>query len=133
MSKCDPNDFKVGYGKPPEQSRFKTGQSGNPAGRPRGHLNLVTVVSNALKSKVTVTEGGRRRTKSKLEVAITQVTNKAAAGDLKALRMILGLMPILDPAGSTVQETPDLVADRELAMRIAARLSGKTEGEASHD
>ena len=128
MSKRDPNDFKGGYGKPPEQSRFQKGQSGNPAGRPRGHLNLVSVVSNALKSKVTVTEGGRRRSKSKLEVSITQLTNKAAAGDLKALRMLLGLMPILDPTGSTVQETPDLVADRELAMRIAARLSGKPDG-----
>jgi hypothetical protein len=128
----DPNDFKVGYGKPPETTRFKKGQSGNPAGRPKGHLNLVTVVSNALKSKVTVTEGGRRRTKSKLDVAITQVTNKAAAGDLKALRMILGLMPILDPAGVADQETPDLAADRELALRIAARLAGKIQGD-SHE
>lgn len=29
------DDYAVGYGNPPEASRFKTGQSGNPKGRPR--------------------------------------------------------------------------------------------------
>lgn len=29
-------DYTVGYGKPPAASRFRKGQSGNPAGRPRG-------------------------------------------------------------------------------------------------
>lgn len=28
-------DDKVGYGKPPQSSRWKPGQSGNPKGRPR--------------------------------------------------------------------------------------------------
>jgi len=27
--------YDVGYGKPPKQSRFKKGHSGNPYGRPR--------------------------------------------------------------------------------------------------
>jgi hypothetical protein len=32
----DPNDRKVGYRQPPRATRFKKGQSGNPAGRPKG-------------------------------------------------------------------------------------------------
>lgn len=31
-----PDDYAVGYGKPPVANRFRKGQSGNPAGRPRG-------------------------------------------------------------------------------------------------
>lgn len=30
------SDYEVGYGKPPQQTRFKPGQSGNPRGRPKG-------------------------------------------------------------------------------------------------
>jgi Family of unknown function (DUF5681) len=29
------SDYQVGYGKPPQHTRFKKGESGNPAGRPR--------------------------------------------------------------------------------------------------
>lgn len=28
--------YDVGYGRPPEETRFKKGQSGNPRGRPKG-------------------------------------------------------------------------------------------------
>ncbi len=30
-----PSGYQVGYGKPPAQTRFKQGQSGNPNGRPK--------------------------------------------------------------------------------------------------
>lgn len=31
--------YEVGYGKPPSATRFKSGQSGNPRGRPKGRAN----------------------------------------------------------------------------------------------
>ncbi|MGK7651962.1 DUF5681 domain-containing protein [Roseovarius sp. B08] len=32
-------DYEVGYAKPPANTRFKPGQSGNPKGRPKGAKN----------------------------------------------------------------------------------------------
>jgi len=31
--------YEVGYGKPPKQTRFAAGKSGNPKGRPKGAKN----------------------------------------------------------------------------------------------
>jgi hypothetical protein len=88
----EPNPTRVGYCNPPERTRFKTGQSGNPKGRPKGTLNMATVLERALREKVVVNENGKRKTVTKLEAAIKQLMNKAASGDLKALQLLAGLV-----------------------------------------
>src|SRR5216683_1814367 len=86
----DPDD-EVGYKKPPKHTRFRKGQSGNPRGRSRGAKNLMTQLTEALNKKITVNENGRRRQVTKLEAALTQLANRAAQGDLKAMQIFLGL------------------------------------------
>jgi len=81
----------VGYGSPPESTRFKKGVSGNPKGRPKGSLNVATAFAKALRERVVVTEHGQRKTITKLEAALKQLVNKAAAGDLRALRQLVEL------------------------------------------
>jgi hypothetical protein len=81
--------FEVGFGKPPRSTQFKPGQSGNPAGRPRGAKNFATAIEQELDARVTVTENGRRRRISKLEVVAKHLVNKAAGGDLKAIPLVL--------------------------------------------
>src|SRR5262245_4838454 len=39
-SSTEPDEYKVGYGKPPKDTQFRKGQSGNPKGRPKGSKNL---------------------------------------------------------------------------------------------
>jgi hypothetical protein len=74
----------VGYGAPPEATRFKKGVSGNPKGRPRGSLNVATVFTKILRERVVINEHGQRKTVTKLEAALKQLVNKAASGDLRA-------------------------------------------------
>jgi hypothetical protein len=81
----------VGYGKPPNATRFKKGVSGNPKGRPKGSLNLVTVFAKTLREKVVINEHGQRKTVTKLEAALKQLVNKGASGDLRALRQLVEL------------------------------------------
>jgi hypothetical protein len=82
----------VGYGRPPEHTQFKPGQSGNPKGRPRGTVNMATVLERTLREKVDTIEHGRRKTISKFEAALKQLANKAASGDLSALRLLSALV-----------------------------------------
>ena len=116
-------DYEVGYGKPPVATRFTKGQSGNPTGRPRGRKNFDTVIVDALSAKVVVTEGGRRVRKSKFEVAITQVANKSAAGDLRAIKQMHAMLPVLDRSGPQELVSPDLANDRIQARKMYERMA----------
>ncbi len=68
------------------------GQSGNPNGRPKGTLNRGTVLARALDERVVINENGRRRTVTKWEAATKQLANKAASGDLNAMRLASTLL-----------------------------------------
>jgi hypothetical protein len=85
------DQYEVGYGKPPKHTRFQKGCSGNPRGRPRGSKGWTKLLREAVLAKVEVRENGRPppRKITKLEVAVTQLVNKAAAGDLRALAFLL--------------------------------------------
>jgi hypothetical protein len=54
-----PRDYAVGYGKPPVETRFQKGQSGNPQGRPRGTKKLVTLLGDVLSPAIGIAETGR--------------------------------------------------------------------------
>ena len=81
--------YEVGYGRPPRRTQFQKGHSGNPKGRPRHSKNVATLAREALYAQVEVTENGRRRRVSKLEVGFTQLANRIAKGDLVAIRLLL--------------------------------------------
>jgi hypothetical protein len=86
--------YGVGFGKPPEHSRFRKGRSGNPAGRPKGALDLGALLEKALAEKVVVKDAaGRRRAISKGEAAAIQLANKAAGGaDPRATKLVIDLL-----------------------------------------
>jgi hypothetical protein len=120
-------DYEVGYGKPPRHTRFKTGQSGNPRGRPNGSKNLSTLLSEALSEPVIVAENGGRRTISKRQAIITQLVNRSAKGDLRALKILLDILQEIDrrtePASSETSSFSP--ADDKVIEQLKARLHGK--------
>jgi len=83
---------RVGYGRPPLATRFRPGQSGNPRGRPKGARNLSTIVASALNERVAITENGRRWRITKLDAAIKQLVNRAAAGEARATALLIQLV-----------------------------------------
>ena len=85
------DDEKVGYAKTPKNSRYKPGQSGNPKGRPKGARGLKQVVRAALEDEVPVTIGGETVKKTKREMVVLRLIQKAVAGDVRAIDSILNL------------------------------------------
>lgn len=83
---------KVGYKSPPKDKQFKKGVSGNPKGRPKKELKrLREIVEGELSEVISVNEGGEMINVNKIEAVIKQLTNKAMAGDKKAIDKILKL------------------------------------------
>ena len=75
----------VGFAKPPRETQFKKGRSGNPKGRPAGSRNMRTIVADELAQPIIVTEGGRQRKMPTAQVVIRQCVQKALKGDLRAI------------------------------------------------
>jgi hypothetical protein len=53
-------DYEVGYKKPPKDSQFKKGESGNPKGRKKNTRNLKTDLTKILEKRISVREGERK-------------------------------------------------------------------------
>jgi hypothetical protein len=109
MAKRDKGSFEVGFGKPPRSTQFKPGQSGNPAGRPRGAKNFATAIEEELQARVSVTENGRHKRISKREVIAKHLVNKAASRDLKAIPLLLNETRLRE--GNHADAGPDQVFD----------------------
>ena len=82
-------DGKVGYKRPPRAHRFRKGHSGNPRGRPKGAINLSTLIERELTQKVMISENGARKRISKKQAIAKQIVNKAASGDHKVMPLLL--------------------------------------------
>ena len=85
-------DYDVGWGKPPQRSRFKKGQSGNPNGRPPKARNLKTDLVAELGARIRVREGDREVSISKQEAFIKTLVARALKGDARASSLLVNLM-----------------------------------------
>lgn len=88
----EPEVDKVGYCRPPRQSRWKKGQSGNPSGRPKGTRGLKTDLRAELISRMEISMNGKRVSGTKQQLMLRTLTARAAAGDVKATRILIDLV-----------------------------------------
>src|SRR6201984_2000907 len=129
MPPDDERDYEVGYGKPPRHTRFEPGRSGNPRGRPSGAKNMKTLLSKALNELVVVTEPGGRRKVSKREAIVTQLVNRSAKADYKAIQILLGMLRDIEGHAEPGSADPDVFTetDQQIIQQIRARLRGEKE------
>ena len=120
------DEYEVGYRKPPRDTQFKKGQSGNPKGRPRGTKNLRTDFLEELNERMTIREGSREVTLSKQRVFLKSLMSGAMKGSPAAIRSILDLaFRYLDPSDDEPQDNRSLTPDeREAVELLMRRLEG---------
>jgi hypothetical protein len=116
------DSYEVGYGKPPKSTRFAKGQSGNPEGRAKGSKNLATIVLQESRQSVRINGPRGSKTVTKLVAAVMQLGNKAARGELPALREFFALVQRSEEA--TASNTPPTRIN-ELDQRALERLRSR--------
>lgn len=84
------SDYKVGYGRPPKDTRFKTGESGNPSGRPKKRATPAELEKRLLlDDKMSMRITGKPRRVNAVTASLMVLVAKAASGDLRAIEYVL--------------------------------------------
>ena len=123
------NDSKVGYRRPPVNTRFQPGQSGNARGRPKGTANLRSDLRDEMSELIRVREGERNLKVSKQRAMLKALVAKALKGDARAANVVLGLVSKLFEAAETpIEPAPSLTTDDQAILErfLTRRMSAET-------
>src|SRR5258707_4389984 len=91
MTESGGTEDKVGYRNPPAATRFRKGQSGNSAGRPKGRRNFPPYEA-VLGQMVTIREDGVERRVTAAEAFLLQLAKRGLEGDGPAARATLAVI-----------------------------------------
>lgn len=94
MTDFDSKDYEVGYKRPPAEHQFKTGQSGNPKGRPKLIKDFKTDLREELEEIIVVQEGGKSKPITKQRALIKKLLLKALGGELGAQKTLASLIAL---------------------------------------
>jgi len=103
-------DYEIGYAKPPKSSQFKKGTTGNSKGRPKGSKSIPGILTRIGQELIKVTINGKTRSITKLEAIFMQLSNKAASGDIRAMRVLLDTYRLHPEASEAGELNPQLQA-----------------------
>jgi hypothetical protein len=110
------HDYVVGYGKPPKHTQFKPGESGNPAGRPKGTKNFATDLQEELTETIHVTEQGQSKQLSKQRAVIKTLVARAMKGEPRATELLLKRLDHIEAGGQVTATSAAQLAAEDQAI-----------------
>jgi hypothetical protein len=120
---------KIGYGSPPEHSRWRKGQSGNRSGRPKSPGNFADDLLAELSELIQVTEGGKVRRLTKRRALVKSLTSASLKGNARAASLLISLCARVIEADPHDQARAELSArdrkivedylERQVQLRLA--------------
>lgn len=118
--------YEVGYARPPKANQFKPGQSGNPAGRPRGRPSFEEIILAEAQRIVKIKVGDKILHIDRDCALVRKLFDSALAGNMRALQMALTFLQFAQ-ARSDVTDGPELpLTEEELA--VLERITKKSGG-----
>ena len=134
--------YDVGYGKPPEKTRFEPGRSGNPRGRPKGSTNkpkvpalneerMKSILLEEAYRTIKVNDGPSQVSVPMAQAVIRSLAVNAAKGNQRAQRLFTTLLTTTERENKRLHDewldtalTYKVEWDRELARRERLGITG---------
>ena len=126
---------KVGYGNPPEHSRWRKGESGNRRGRPKSAASFADDLAAELAEVIQITEGGKVRRITKRRALIKALTAGGIKGNARATSLLVSLCARVIEAEHEDQAEVGLntrdrkivegYLDRQVQLRLAKQKGGE--------
>jgi len=88
----DDKGSSVGYGRPPKDSQFSKGQSGNPSGRPKAVSSFKSDLAAELQQPHEIFENGAPKTVTKQKAILKSLTAAAIDNDMRAVTALLSMI-----------------------------------------
>ncbi|CAO3412877.1 DUF5681 domain-containing protein [Azospirillum doebereinerae] len=128
-------DYPVGYGKPPEHSRFRKGRSGNPRGRPKGARNLKTDLLEMMQETMVLRENGRAVTMTRQRALLLSLMSRGLTKDTRAAVKLLDMCQSLLAGDETeeAREAPPSAEEREVLDSLTSRVLKREQRRARRD
>jgi hypothetical protein len=110
------NNYEVGYGKPPNTTRFAKGQSGNPLGRPKGSktkrskardIRLNNMIIEEAYRSVAVQEDGGMISMTMMQAVLRSLTVNAAKGDHRSQKLLMDMIRIVEATKDEQKESEE--------------------------
>lgn len=131
--------YEVGYGKPPEVTRFRKGQSGNPRGRPKGAKNklpalneerMKAIILEEAYRTITVRDGVRNVTVPIARAVLRSLAVNAVKGQHRSQRLFAELLSGVETSNKALHDSWFSTAldykiewDKELQRRDRAQIT----------
>jgi hypothetical protein len=100
------NGDAIGYKKPPVDTQFKPGKSGNPKGRPKAQPKLLDVVQKLLHKNVTINENGKLAKFPVHEVLIKTMISHAMKGKYQYMQLLMKYADLIEDNNAILAMNP---------------------------
>jgi hypothetical protein len=120
-----PQDYEIGYKKPPKAYQFKPGTSGNPKGRPRLVQDFITDFQDELAETIAIKDGNSIKTITKQRAVIKRLVTNALNGNVASVKTVTSIMVSQSVDSSDLEEDLSIEDAKILENYIQRRLNNE--------
>ncbi|MGI9353439.1 MAG: DUF5681 domain-containing protein [Rhizobiaceae bacterium] len=108
--RSEERDYEVGYSKPPKETRFKSGRSGNPNGRPRGSKNkkpplgterLKEIILEEAYRTIKINDGAKQVDVPMAQAVVRSLAHNAVKGNARAQQLFSEMLATTEKQNHT--------------------------------